>query len=141
MSISKSIDLCASENCFRVDYSLSTFESDLCCMSAGQMKRVADTIQMFLKKYGENGDKKVSWDMNDDPENRSGKITFCIKEDHRKPDFKAVPCVFKCINQDDDTDAEISYDIFINEMRSECVPFREFIVLYRKLGDFLKNLT
>lgn len=139
VSISKSIDLCAGANCFHVDYSLSTFESDLCCMSAGQMKKVADTIQMFLKTYGENGDRKVSWDINDYPENKSGKIPFCIKEDSRKPDFKAVPCVFKCINQDDDTDTEISYDIFINEMRSESVPFRELIVLYCKLGDFLKK--
>lgn len=103
------------------------------------MKRVADTIQAFLTKYGENGDKKVSWDINDYSENISGKIPFCIKEDNRKPDFKAVPCVFKCIHQDDDTDVEISYDIFINEMRSESVPFREFIVLYRKLGDFLEK--
>ena len=116
-----------------------TFESDFCCLSAEQMKRVADTIQMFLKKYGENGDRKVSWDMNDYPKIGSGKIPFYIKEDHRKPDFKAVPSVFKCIHQDDDTDAEISYDIFINEMRSESIPFREFIVLYRKLGDFLKK--
>lgn len=139
VSISKSIDLCAGENCFHVDYSLSTFESDLCCMSAGQMKKVADIIQMFLKKYGENGDKKVFWDMNDYPENRSREIPFCIKEDNRKPDFKAGPCVFKYINQDDDTGAEISYDIFVNEMRSESVSFKEFIVLYRKLGDFLKK--
>lgn len=141
VSISKNIDLCADKNCFHVDYSLSTFESDLYCMSAGQMKKIADMIQTFLKKYGENGDKKVSWDVNDYPENISGKIPFCIKEDNRKPDFKAVPCVFKCINQDDDTDAEISYEIFINEMRSESVPFREFIILYRKLGDFLKSRT
>lgn len=139
VSISKNIDLCADKNCFHVDYSLSTFESDLCCMSAGQMKKVADAIQRFLKKYGENGDKKVVWNAEDYPENISGKTPFCIKEDNRKPDFKAVPYVSKSINQEDGEETEITYNIAINEMSSECVPFREFVVLYRKLGDFLKK--
>ena len=80
VSISKSVDLNVGEDCFHVDYSLDTFESDLCCMSAGQMKRVTDTIQSFLKEYGENGDKKVTWNAEYYPENISGEISFCIKE-------------------------------------------------------------
>lgn len=139
VSISKTVDLSVGEDCFHVDYSLNTFESDLCCMSADQMKRVADTIQRFLKEYGENGDKKMVWDAEDYPENTSGEIAFCIKEDGRKPDFKAVPYVSKSIDQKDGGDVEIGYNIAINEMNSESVPFREFVVLYRKLSSFLKK--
>lgn len=139
VSISKTVDLSVGEDYFHVDYSLNTFESDLCCMSADQMKRVADTIQRFLKEYGENGDKKVVWNAEDYPENTNGEIAFCIKEDGRKPDFKAVPYVSKSIDQKDGGDTEIGYNIAINEMNSESVPFREFVVLYRKLSSFLKK--
>lgn len=139
VSISKSVDLYADDNRFHVDYSLSTSESDLCWLSARQMEKVADTIQAFLKKYGENGDRKVFWNIDACPENGCNKVRFSIKEDDRKPDIKAVPSVTKYINQDDGENPEITYDISMNEMKSESVPFSEFVALFRKLGDFLKK--
>ena len=65
ISIDKSINFDVRKEVFFVDYSLDSFESSLNCMSADQLKRVADVIAEFLKTYGENGDRKVCWDVAD----------------------------------------------------------------------------
>ena len=65
VSISKSINFSADKDDFFVEYSLYTFESHLNCMSADQMKRVAEVISEFLEKYGENGKREVHWEVMD----------------------------------------------------------------------------
>lgn len=139
VTINKSVSLYADKDHFFVDYSLYTYETDVQCMSASQMKRTAVIMLNFLKQFGENGDKKIRWDMGDYPPDVDDKVNFTIREDKRLPHFKAVPCVIKYISQENDNEAEISYNIDINEMRSGDLSFREFVVLYRKLGDFLKK--
>ena len=52
ISIDKSINFDARKEVFFVEYGLDTFESSLNCMSADQLKRVADIIYEFLKMYG-----------------------------------------------------------------------------------------
>lgn len=139
ITIHKSVALYADKDCFFVDYSLYTHETDVQCMSAGQMKRTAVIMLNFLKRFGENGDKQIRWDVADYPPNVNERVYFKIREDKRLPHFKAVPCVMKHISQENDNEAEICYNIDINEMRSGDLSFREFVVLYRELGDFLKK--
>lgn len=139
ISISKDIDLHADDNYFHVNYSLSTFESDLMCMPAGQMQRIADTISDFLKIFGENGDKKVRWDIADYPQKSQPDIIFEVKEDKRIPDFRTVPWISKRINKEENEETEIEYFIDVNEIHSPELSFGEFVTIYRKLGDFLKN--
>ena len=137
VSISKDIDLYADRDEFHINYSLGTFDSDFDCMPAGQMKRVADTISGFLKIFGENGDKKVRWDIADYPKETQPDIAFGIKEDNRIPTFRTVPWINKRINKEENEETEIEYFIDINEIHSPELSFSEFVAVYRKLGDFL----
>lgn len=139
ISIEKDVDFRGDTNCFHVDYSLDTFESELRCMSAGQMKRVADTILEFLRVFGEEGEKKVYWDITDYPEEARPGILFEIKEDSRQPSFRTVPWIDKRINKEEDEDIEIAYSININEIHSRELSFSEFITIYRELGEYLKR--
>lgn len=139
VSISKDINLCANKDEFHVSYSLDTYESDLECMPAAQMQRVADTITGFLKVFGENGDKKVCWDIADYPDGKLPDIAFEIKEDNRQPTFRTVPWINKRINKKEEEETEIAYFIDVNEIHSPELSFGEFVSIYRQLGDFLKE--
>lgn len=137
INISKDIDLYADKDELCVNYSLDIFESDFNCMPAGQMQRVADIITGFLKVFGENGDKKVCWDIADYPKETQPDIAFGIKKDNRIPTFRTVPWINKRINKEENEDSEIVYFIDINEIHSPELSFSEFVAIYRKLGDFL----
>lgn len=137
ISISKDIDLYADKDELCVNYSLDIFESDFNCMPAGQMQRVADIITGFLKVFGENGDKKVCWDIADYPKETQPDIAFEIKEDNRIPTFRTVPWISKRINKEENEDTEIEYFIDVNEIHSPELSFSEFVAVYRKLGAFL----
>ena len=139
VNISKSVDICAGEEYFSVDYSLSALESDLSCMSAEQMKKVENTISGFLKVFGENGDRKVYWDIADYPEEKLPEVVFEIKEDGRLPGFRSAPWISKCINKKEDKEVKISYWMDVNETHSPDLSFGEFVTVYRRLGDFLKE--
>lgn len=139
VTVNKSVSLYADKDRFFVDYSLSAFETDVLCMSAGQMKRTAVIMLNFLKRFGENGDKQIRWDVTDYLPKVNNRVHFKIREDTHLPHFKAVPCVVKHISQENGNEAGICYNIDINEMRSGDLSFREFVVLYRELGDFLKK--
>lgn len=139
ISISKDVGLYADRDEFHVSYNLNAPESDMCCMPAGQMKKIADSISGFLRVFGENGDKKVRWDMADYSEEGLPDITFEVKEDSRQPTFRTVPWVSKCINKEEDKEVEINYWIDVNEIYSSDLSFGEFIRVYQRLGDFLKE--
>ena len=130
ISIDKSINFDVRKEVF--------FESSLNCMSADQLKRVADIIAEFLKTYGENGDRKVCWDVADYSPVLSGReIYFRVNEDSRTTHFMTPPYVRKCIDKVEDREVEISYNINVNELESVSLSFEEFISLYRQLGSFL----
>ncbi len=138
ISIDKSINFDVRKDVFFVDYSLDTFESSLNCMSADQLKRVADIISEFLKTYGENGDRKVYWDVADYSPVVSGQeIYFRVNEDTRTTHFMTPPYVRKRIDKMEDRGVEVSYDINVNELESVSLSFEEFISFYRQLGRFL----
>ena len=138
ISIDKSINFDVRKEVFFVDYSLNSFESSLNCMSADQLKRVADVIAEFLKTYGENGNRKVYWDVADYSPVLSGReIYFRVNEDSRTTHFMTPPYVRKCIDKVEDREVEISYNINVNELESVSLSFEEFISLYRQLGSFL----
>lgn len=140
IGISKNVNLCADrDDYFFTDYCLSTFEGQLQCMPAGQLKRIADTIQEFLRVFGENGEKKVHWDIADYPEESQPNIAFEIKEDSRIPNFRTVPWISKSIHKDEDEEMEIEYFIDVNEIHSPELSFGEFVAVYRKLGEFLSS--
>lgn len=139
ISISKDIDLHADENHFHINYSLGDLHADSEGIPAGQMQRIADIISDFLKVFGENGDKKVRWDITDYSKESQSNITFEVKEDKRIPDFRTVPWISKCISKEEDEETEINYSININEIYSQELSFSEFVAVYRKLGDFLKK--
>lgn len=140
INISKDIDLHADENNFHVNYSLGDLQADSEGIPAGQMQRIADIISDFLKIFGENGDKKVRWDIADYPKESQPDITFEIKEDNRLPTFRTVPWISKRINkEEEDEETEIEYFIDVNEIHSPELSFSEFVAVYRKLGDFLNN--
>ena len=133
-----SINFDVRKEVFFVDYSLDSFESSLNCMSADQLKRVADVIAEFLKTYGENGNRKVCWDVADYSPVLSGReIYFRVNEDSRTTHFMTPPYVRKCIDKVEDREVEISYNINVNELESVSLSFEEFISLYRQLGSFL----
>ena len=135
ISIDKSINFDVRKEVFFVDYSLDSFESSLNCMSADQLKRVADIIAEFLKTYG---DRKVCWDVADYSPVLSGReIYFRVNEDFRTTHFMTPPYVRKCIDKVEDREVEISYNINVNELESVSLSFEEFISLYRQLGSFL----
>lgn len=140
IGISKDISLYADcDDHFFIGYSLSTFEGQLQCMPAGQMKRVADTILEFLREFGENGEKKVYWNIEDYSKESQSDITFQIKEDSRLPNFRTVPWISKRINKEEGEETEINYFIDANEIHSPELSFSEFVAIYYKLGDFLKK--
>lgn len=139
VSISKDIDLHADRDEFHINYSLGTFDSDCDSMPAGQMQKVADITSGFLKVFGENGDRKVRWDIADYPKESQPDIKFEIKEDSRLPCFRTVPWISKRIHQEEDKETEIEYFIDVNEIHSPELSFSEFVAVYRKLGDFLQS--
>lgn len=139
VSISKDIGLYADRDEFHINYSLGTFDSDFDGMPAGQMQRFADIISDFLKVFGENGDRKVRWDIADYPKESQPNIVFEIKEDGRIPHFRTVPWISKRINKEENEETEIEYFIDVNEIHSPELSFGEFVAVYRKLGDFLKK--
>ena len=139
ISISKDIDLHADENHFHINYSLGDLHADSEGIPAGQMQRIADIISDFLKVFGENGDKKVRWDIADYPKESQPDIAFEMKEDKRIPDFRTVPWISKRINKEENEETEIEYFIDVNEIHSPELSFSEFVAVYRKLGDFLKK--
>lgn len=139
ISINKSITFSADEDDCFVEYSLYTFESHLSCMSADQMKRVAEIILEFLGKYGENGKREVHWEVSDAfSDMPDEEIYFNIKEDSRKHCLMAEPYIRKRIDKEEEQETEITYDIDINEEESQSLSFHDFISVYRKLGEFLK---
>lgn len=137
VSISKDIDLHADENYFHVHYSLGDLHADSEGIPAGQMQRIACIISDFLKVFGENGEKKVRWDIADYPVESQPDITFEIREDSRLPTFRSIPWISKRIYKEEDEETEIVYFIDINETHSPELSFSEFVAIYRKLGDFL----
>ncbi len=139
VSISKHVGLYADRDEFYVSYSLDNIDADFDWMSAGQLQRIADGISAFLRVYGENGERKVCWDMADHPETSQSGIAFSIREDSRLPTFRAVPWISKRICQEEGGETEIEYYIDVNEIHSEELTFGEFVAVYRKLGEFLNN--
>lgn len=139
ISISKDIDLHADENFFHVHYSLGDLHSDSEGIPAGQMQRIACLISGFLKVFGENGEKKVRWDIADYPVESQPDIAFEIREDSRLSTFRSMPWVSKRIYMEEDEETEIVYFIDINETHSPELSFSEFVAIYRKLGDFLSR--
>ena len=118
---------------------ISTLHADSEGIPAGQMQRIACIISDFLKVFGENGEKKVHWDIADYPVEVQPGITFEIKEDERVPLFRTVPWISKRIRKEEDEETEIAYFIDVNENHSPELSFSEFVAVYRKLGDFLQS--
>ena len=139
INISKNIDLYGDENHFHVNYSLGDLHADSEGIPAGQMQRIACIISDFLKVFGENGDKKVCWDIADYPKESQPDITFEIKEDSRLPAIRTIPWISKRISQEESGETEIEYCIDVNETHSEELTFGEFVAVYRKLGEFLNR--
>lgn len=140
VSISKDIDLYADENHFHVNYSLGDLHADSEGIPAGQMQRIAGIISDFLKVFGENGDKKVRWDIAEYPGESQPDIAFEIKEDSRLPTFRTVPWISKRISKEEgEEETEIAYFIDVNEIHSPELSFSEFVTVYRKLGKFLNS--
>ena len=139
VSISKDVDLHADRDEFHVNYSLGTSEYDFDSMPAGQMQKAADIISDFLKVFGENGDRKVRWDIADYPRESQPDIAFEIKEDSRLPLYRSVPWISKRIHKNEGEETEIEYFIDVNDIPSPELSFGEFVAVYRKLGDFLQG--
>ena len=139
INISKNIDLYGDENHFHVNYSLGDLHADSEGIPAGQMQRIACIISDFLKVFGENGDKKVCWDIADYPQESQPDITFEIREDSRLPTIRTIPWISKRISQEEGGGTEIEYCIDVNETHSEELTFGEFVAVYRKLGEFLNR--
>lgn len=139
ISISKDVDLYADRDEFNVNYSLGTSEYDLACMPAGTMRRVADSISAFLKVFGENGDRKVRWDIADYPVESQPDIAFEIREDERVPLFRTVPWISKRIYKEENAETEIAYYVDVNEIHSPKLSFSEFVAVYRKLEAYLSS--
>lgn len=139
VSISKDVDLHADRDEFHVNYSLGTSEYDFDSMPAGQMQKAADIISDFLKVFGENGDRKVRWDISDYPRESQPDIAFEIKEDDRLPLYRSVPWISKRIHKNEGEETEIEYFIDVNDIPSPELSFGEFVAVYRKLGDFLQG--
>lgn len=139
VSISKDIDLYGDENHFHVHYSLGDLHADSEGIPAGQMQRIACIISDFLKVFGENGEKKVHWDIADYPAESQPDIAFEIREDSRLPTFRTVPWISKRIHKEEDEETEIEYYIDVNEIHSPELSFGEFVAVYRKLGNFLSS--
>lgn len=89
--------------------------------------------------FGENGEKKVHWDIADYPAESQPDIAFEIKEDERVPLFRTVPWISKSIHQDEGEETEIAYYVDVNEIHSPELSFGEFVAVYRKLGNFLSS--
>ncbi len=141
ISISKNIDLYGDENHFHVNYSLGDLHADSEGIPAGQMQRIACIISDFLKVFGENGNKKVHWDIADYPQESQPDIAFEIKEDSRLPAIRTIPWISKRISREEGGGTEIEYCIDVNETHSEELTFGEFVAVYRKLGEFLNRST
>ncbi len=137
INISKSIDLYGDENHFHVNYSLGDLHADSEGIPAGQMQRIACIISDFLKVFGENGDKKVCWNIADYLTESQPDIPFEIKEDSRLPKIRTVPWISKRISQEEGGETEIEYYVDVNETHCQELTFGEFVAVYRKLGEFL----
>ncbi len=124
---------------FDVNYSLDNIDADFDWMPAGQLEKMVNVVSAFLKVYGENGEKKVHWDIADYPAGSQSDIVFAIKEDNRLPTFRTVPWISKRISQEEGGETEIEYYIDVNEIHSQELTFGEFVAVYRKLGEFLNN--
>ncbi len=139
ISISKNIDLYGDENHFHVNYSLGDLHADSEGIPAGQMQRIANAASAFLKVFGENGERKVRWDIADYPESSQPDIVFTIREDSRLPAIRTIPWISKRISQEEGGETEIEYCIDVNETHSEKLTFGEFVAVYRQLGVLLNN--
>ncbi len=139
ISISKHVGLYADRDEFDVNYSLDNIDADFDWMPAGQLEKMVNVVSAFLKVYGENGEKKVHWDIADYPAGSQSDIVFAIKEDNRLPTFRTVPWISKRISQEEGGETEIEYYIDVNEIHSQELTFGEFVAVYRKLGEFLNN--
>ncbi len=139
VSISKHVGLYADRDEFDVNYSLDNIDADFDWMPAGQLEKMVNAVSAFLKVYGENGERKIHWDIEDYPEASQPDIVFAIKEDHRLPTFRTVPWISKRICQEEGGETEIEYYIDVNETHSQELTFGEFVAVYRKLGEFLNN--
>lgn len=139
VSISKHVGLYADRDEVYVSYSLDNIDADFDWMSAGQLQRIADGISVFLRVYGENGERKVCWDVADYPETSQSGIAFSIREDSRLPTFRAVPWISKRICQEESGETETEYSIDVNEIHSPEMSFGDFVAVYRKLGEFLNR--
>lgn len=89
--------------------------------------------------FGENGDRKVRWDIADYPKESQPNVTYEIKEDERIPTFRTAPWISKRISKKEEKETEIEYFIDVNEIHSPELSFGEFVAVYRKLGDFLNE--
>ena len=139
VSISKHVGLYADRDEFNVNYNLDNVDADFDWMPAGQLQRIVNAASAFLKVFGENGERKVRWDIADYPESSQPDITFTIREDNRLPAFRSVPWINKYISQEESQTTEIEYCIGVNEIQSPELSFGEFVTVYRKLGEFLNN--
>ena len=137
--VSKHVSLYADRDEFNVNYSLDNIDADFDWMPAGQLEKMVNVVSAFLKVYGENGEKKVHWDIADYPAGSQSDIVFAIKEDNRLPTFRTVPWISKRISQEEGGETEIEYYIDVNEIHSQELTFGEFVAVYRKLGEFLNN--
>ena len=138
ISINKSITLFSDEDSFSVSYGVDSYETEIHSVSANFLKRIALTILTFLDKYGEGEGGKIP-EIADNQKGTDADIYLGIKQDDRKPLFKTEAYIDKNIMQDDDGEVEIIYNITINEMYASALSFKEFVLLYDKLGDFLKK--
>lgn len=137
--ISKHVDLFADLDDFYVTYSLGTVGYDFDSMPAIQIQKVADSVSDFLKVFGENGDRKVRWDISDYPRESQPDIAFDVKEDNRLPLNRSVPWINKRIHKNEGKETEIEYLIYVNDIQTPKLSFGEFVAVYRKLGDFLHS--
>ena len=137
--ISKHVDLFADLDDFYVTYSLGTIGYDFDSMPAIQIQKVADSVSDFLKVFGENGDRKVRWDISDYPRESQPDIAFDVKEDNRLPLNRSVPWINKRIHKNEGKETEIEYRIYVNDIQTPKLSFGEFVAVYRKLGDFLHS--
>lgn len=138
--ITKSIGLYAGNDCFSVDYSISTTDSDLCDLSADQIRKVARHILVFLRAYGEGEERNIVMDQDRYPGNLSGDVSFRIRKDDRRAEFREVPHITKYIQQEDSGEIGVCYDVGVNEMRSGELSLREFLLFYESLGNLLADL-
>ena len=74
-------------------------------------------ISVFLRVYGENGERKVCWDMADHPETSQSGIAFSIREDSRLPTFRAVPWISKRICQEEGAEKRRCHRLYVATVR------------------------